>query len=126
MSGKVVHFEIPYDDAERAGAFYRSVFGWEVIAMPEMDYTIASTGPTDSQSGMPKEPGFINGGMFQRTDVFTGPTVTVDVASIDETLRAAEGAGGTTIRGREPVGEMGFAAYLRDPEGNLVGLWETA
>jgi uncharacterized protein len=24
------------------------------------------------------------------------------------------------------VGDMGHAAYFRDPEGNVVGLWETA
>lgn len=28
--------------------------------------------------------------------------------------------------GKEAVGEMGFVAYVHDPEGNLVGLWETA
>jgi predicted enzyme related to lactoylglutathione lyase len=24
------------------------------------------------------------------------------------------------------VGGMGFTAYVKDPEGNIVGLWETA
>jgi len=24
------------------------------------------------------------------------------------------------------VGGMGFAAYFQDPEGNLIGLWQTA
>jgi uncharacterized protein len=27
---------------------------------------------------------------------------------------------------RTPVGAMGFTAYVRDPEGNVIGLWETA
>jgi predicted enzyme related to lactoylglutathione lyase len=27
---------------------------------------------------------------------------------------------------RQPVGDMGFAAYFRDTEGNVVGLWQTA
>lgn len=27
---------------------------------------------------------------------------------------------------RQPVGDMGFVAYFRDPEGNIVGLWENA
>jgi predicted enzyme related to lactoylglutathione lyase len=31
-----------------------------------------------------------------------------------------------TVSDREPVGDMGFAAYFKDTEGNLVGLWETA
>ena len=36
MSGRVVHFEIPFDDGERGSAFYRDVFGWEIQSMPEM------------------------------------------------------------------------------------------
>ena len=28
MSGRVVHFEIPFDDGDRARAFYQEAFGW--------------------------------------------------------------------------------------------------
>jgi hypothetical protein len=27
---------------------------------------------------------------------------------------------------RQPVGEMGWSAYFADPEGNTVGLWQSA
>ena len=30
------------------------------------------------------------------------------------------------MRPGEAVGEMGFAAYFTDSEGNLMGLWQTA
>ena len=30
----VVHFEIPTDDAERAKAFYATVFDWEMQTFP--------------------------------------------------------------------------------------------
>jgi predicted enzyme related to lactoylglutathione lyase len=30
MSGRVVHFEIPFDDGDRARAFYREAFGWQL------------------------------------------------------------------------------------------------
>lgn len=126
MSGKVVHFEIPVDETERAGRFYADVFGWQVTSMPDMGYTLVSTGPTDPQSGQLQEAGFINGGMFRRTGDFTHPNVVIDVASIDEALASVERAGGRTVRGREPVGDMGFAAYFTDTEGNLIGLWEAA
>jgi hypothetical protein len=33
---------------------------------------------------------------------------------------------GSTIPPKEPVGDMGFAAYFTDPEGNVVGLWQNA
>jgi predicted enzyme related to lactoylglutathione lyase len=50
---------------ERATEFYRSAFGWDINPMPEMDYTILGTTPTNEQ-GMPAEPGAINGSMFKR------------------------------------------------------------
>ena len=126
MSGKVVHFEIPFDDGARARSFYGDVFGWQLMEMPEMDYTIVMTGPTDQETG-PTEAGFINGGMFARSDAFPGkgPTVVIDVPSIDDALTKVGGAGGAVVGEKLAVGEMGFAAYFTDPEGNLIGLWET-
>src|SRR3954465_16032707 len=38
MSGKVGHFEIPYDAGDRARRFYGEAFGWQLEAMPEMEY----------------------------------------------------------------------------------------
>jgi predicted enzyme related to lactoylglutathione lyase len=125
MSGKVVHFEIPFDDGERAQKFYSEVFGWQVMPMPEMDYTIVMTGPSDPETG-PTEPGFINGGMLKRNAEVTGPNLVIDVPGIDEALKSAEAAGGTIVSERAPVGDMGFSAYFKDTEGNLIGLWETA
>ncbi len=126
MSGRVVHFEIPYDDGDRARGFYKELFGWQVQEMPEMDYTIVSTGPM-SGDGQPTEPGYVNGGLLSRTQAASpGPVVVVDVDDIDTALKQAETAGGQTVVGRSPVGQMGFTAYVRDPEGNVIGLWETA
>ena len=125
MSGRVVHFEIPFDDAERARGFYKELFGWQIQEMPGMDYTIVSTGPSGEQG--PTEPGYIGGGMLARQQAATsGPVLVVDVDSIDDTLQRIGGMGGSTVVGKTPVGEMGFAAYFTDPEGNVIGLWETA
>ena len=126
MSGRVVHFEIPFDDGDRARAFYGDVFGWQVVPMPDMEYTMVMTGPTDQQAG-PTEPGFINGGMFQRSEQFPGkaPNLVIDVASIEDALGKVKDSGGTVVGDRMAVGDMGFAAYFTDTEGNLIGLWET-
>ncbi|MGY1805756.1 VOC family protein [Blastococcus sp. SYSU D00669] len=125
MSGRVVHFEIPFDDGDRARSFYKEAFGWQLMEMPEMDYTIVSTGPSGEQG--PTEPGFINGGMLsRRIAATTGPVVVVDVESIEVALERIGELGGSTVVGKTPVGDMGFAAYVTDPEGNVVGLWETA
>ena len=47
MSGKVVHFEIPFENGDRARKFYGQTFGWQLVPVPEMGYTMAMTGPTD-------------------------------------------------------------------------------
>jgi len=125
MTGRVVHFEIPFDDGDRARAFYADAFGWNLMDLPEMSYTMVATGPT-SEQGPPSEPGFINGGMAQRSASFTAPVVVVDVPDIDDALVKVEKLGGATVVAKLAVGDMGFAAYFKDPEGNVIGLWQTA
>jgi predicted enzyme related to lactoylglutathione lyase len=58
--GKVVHFEIPADDVERAKGFYGSIFGWQLDDVPGLDYTIVRTVDVDERQ-LPTEPGAING-----------------------------------------------------------------
>lgn len=124
MSGRVVHFEIPFGDGDRARSFYREVFGWEVQELPEMSYTMVSTGPSGDTG--PSEPGFINGGMLRRESPNEGPVVVIQVDDIDASLATIESQGGSTIIGRQQVGDMGWAAYFKDVEGNIMGLWQTA
>lgn len=125
MGGRVVHFEVPFDDGDRARAFYKAAFGWTIMQMPEMSYTMVSTGPTTENAG-PSEPGYIGGGLTERNELVRGPVITVDVDDIDATLAKVEGLGGKTVRPREAVGQMGFTAYFTDTEGNLTGLWQNA
>jgi predicted enzyme related to lactoylglutathione lyase len=124
MSNRLVHFEIPYDDGDRAREFYDKAFGWQIMKVPDMEYTMVMTGPSGDEG--PTEAGFINGGLFKREDPFTGPGVVIDVANIEDALKAVTEAGGQVVKERDKVGDMGFAAYFRDSEGNLMGLWETA
>ena len=125
MSGRVVHFEIPADDLDRAREFYRNAFGWTLNTMPEVDYTIVMTTPTDDQ-GMPTESGAINGGMMARQAPTTTPVITIDVEDIDKALETIGSQGGSTVVAKQPVMDMGFTAYFKDSEGNLMGLWQTA
>src|SRR3954447_25333797 len=125
MSARVVHFEIPFDDAERARAFYRDEFDRQIMSLPDMGYNMVSTGPVSDQ-GMPTEPGFIGGGMLQRQQPVTTPVITLNVDDIDATLVAIEKHGGAAVGEKLAVGEMGFAAYFKDTEGNVMGLWQTA
>ncbi len=125
MSARVVHFEVPFDDPDRARGFYRDVFDWQIQSMPELSYNMVSTGPLTDQ-GMPSEPGYIGGGMMQRQAPVVSPVITLAVDDIDSTLAAVEQHGGSSVGAKMAVGEMGFAAYFHDSEGNLMGLWQNA
>lgn len=123
MSGKVVHFEVPYDDKDRARRFYSEVFGWEIEDLPDLHYALVRTGPT-GEDGFPSEKGYVGGGMVKRESPTDRPMIIIDVEDIDTALASIGERGGMTVLGRQPVGEMGWAAYFRDVEGNLMGLWQ--
>jgi uncharacterized protein len=114
---RVVHFEIPADDMQRAVAFYREVFGWQITpyeGAPE--YFLVITGP-DSEPG-------INGGIMQRRD--GGPTTnTISVDDVDRCVRMAVERGGRVIMPKSPVAGVGYLAYCLDSEGNIFGMMQT-
>ena len=123
---KVVHFEIPADDLERAKKFY-SIFDWKLQDWPMADgsiYVGASTVETDESTYQPKEPGAINGGIVLRDQYSRTPSVTINVPSIDEYMEKAKAAGGNVVKSKELIDGMGYYAYISDTEGNVLGLWE--
>ncbi|MCW2785099.1 MAG: putative glyoxalase family protein [Marmoricola sp.] len=124
MTGRVVHFEIPYDDGDRARKFYKEAFGWRILDFPEIHYSIVQSGPADKQTGVPTEAGYIGGGMLKRESPTDRPVITIDVDDIDEALATIESLGGMAVLGRQDVGEIGYAAYFKDVEGNLMGLFQ--
>lgn len=120
----VVHFEVPFDDQERATTFYKEVFGWEFQDMPEMNYVIARTGDTD-ENFMLKKPGMINGGMYKRDEQSAkSPVLVINVPSVDEHIAKIKGAGGDVVRPKVQVGDMGYYAQVKDTEDNIIGIWE--
>ncbi|MGH8639853.1 MAG: VOC family protein, partial [Burkholderiales bacterium] len=120
---KVVHFEIPFDDKQRAMKFYTDAFGWRLVDMPQMNYVIASTVEVDDQQ-MPKEKGAINGGLFQRPTDAPNPSIYVGVSSVDAAIKKVEAAGGKVVTPRTPIPGMGAYARIADSEGNVIGLFE--
>ena len=122
---KVVHFEIPFDNKQRAMKFYSETFGWQLMDMPEMDYVMASTVDVDERH-MPKEAGAINGGLMQRPKEAPNPAVYVGVASVDSTLAKVTQAGGKVVTPKTPIPGMGAYARIADTEGNVIGLFEPA
>lgn len=120
---RVVHFEIHAEDPERAARFYRAVLGWEIRKWDgPMEYWTVRTGD-DAQPG-------INGGMIRRRGTIDGQAViayvcTVDVESLDRGLAAVAEQGGMVALPKMPVPGVGWLAYVKDSEGNLLGLLES-
>jgi hypothetical protein len=123
---KVIFFEIPAENLARARKFYGTVFDWKMNEIPSMHYTQVGTVEADKLGvrGKPKEPGAINGGMVERNDSVKSPVIYISVENIDEAAATIEKNGGKVIQPKSPVGNFGFAAYFKDTEGNVVGLWQ--
>lgn len=123
MMGKVVHFEIPTDDPARASKFYKTVFGWQINTVPDIEYWMVYTSKVDKQY-MPTEKGVINGGMMKRMGPVSSPVITVDVDDIDGAMKRIEKEGGKILGKKQKVMDMGWSAYFKDTEGNVMGLWQ--
>ena len=123
---KVVHFELPADDCSRAAKFYKKAFGWNLTKFPMegMDYWGVHTGEVDKKN-MPKEKGFINGGLVKRGGLSTqGTTLALMVPSLATAIKKAEKAGGKLVMPKTDIGGMGWYAKVQDTEGNVIGLWQ--
>ena len=64
--------------------------------------------------------------MTKRQDPVKNTVITIDVSEIDSSLKSIEKLGGKVVQKKQPVADMGFTAYFKDTEGNVVGLWQNA
>jgi predicted enzyme related to lactoylglutathione lyase len=121
---RVVHFEIHAENPERAIAFYQGVFGWKFQKWKgPMDYWLITTG-ADTERG-------INGGMIRRMG--PGPlemqavnayVCTIGVTAIDESVTKALASGGVLAVPKMPIPGIGWLAYVKDTEGNILGVMQ--
>ena len=121
---RVIHFEIHAEDPERAIQFYTGLFGWEFKKWDgPMPYWLVTTGP-DSEPG-------INGGLMKRM----GPppadmqpvnayVCTTNVANLDASFEKALASGATVALPKMPIPGVGWLAYVKDTEGNILGLMQ--
>jgi predicted enzyme related to lactoylglutathione lyase len=111
MSGKLVHFELPAKDGDRARKFYGSLLGWKFkdAGQPGLDY-------------------FMTEGIEPVAAVYTdadrkGPIIYFDVDDIDAAIRKTRELGGTSEE-KLPVPAQGWFVSCRDTEGNPFSLWQ--
>jgi predicted enzyme related to lactoylglutathione lyase len=118
---KVVHFEIPADDVERAKKFYGELFGWRIekfTGPSPMDYWSIMIGDEKCEKGG------LGGGMMQRQDPQQQITIYIDVPTVDEYVDKVTRLGGKVVVPKMAIPDMGYFAVCLDPENNGFGLWE--
>jgi predicted enzyme related to lactoylglutathione lyase len=113
MPAPVTHFEINLKDAAKGNEFYRSLFGWKVTAMPDMNYGMVETGV---QMG-------INGGIGQVGDNDRASALFyAQVEDVEAKLSQAVKLGGSVVVPMTEVPGMVTFAQFADLEGNVIGL----
>jgi predicted enzyme related to lactoylglutathione lyase len=114
---RVVHFEIDANKPEQLLKFYENVFDWKSMKWegPE-DYWLITTGKEDEAG--------IDGGLVKRTKPESSTVNTIDVPSIDEYIKKVRNNRGIIVTPKHAVPGVGWAAYFKDPEGNMFGMME--
>ena len=116
----VVHFELPYENADRAAAFYRAAFGWQIQQLDAAmgNYVVVTTATEDAKADAPR--GAINGGLYQKKADFPAqyPSVVIGVKDLEQSMRAVRDAGGKVLG--EPMEIPGIGRYVSffDTENN--------
>lgn len=116
-----IHFEIHADDPDRAQHFYEATFGWSFAAVEGSDFRLIRTGDG---------PG-IDGGMMQRRgppprggEPLSSWVCTLDVDDVDAYVIQAEASGGSVALPKMAIPGVGWLAYIKDSEGNILGMMQ--
>lgn len=120
MGNRVVHFEIEATDSQALKKFYQDAFGWEMDQMGEEmgGYVVVKTGD-------PKEPGGINGGIYQAQDGKKQTNAYRCVIAVDDIKKAMDdvkAAGGKVFGEPMPIPGVGDFVSCEDPQGNQFTL----
>ena len=121
---RIVHFEVPADDPNRAQEFYEQTFDWKFnkwegpgLGAAPMDYWMIKTGEEGTAG--------INGGLSKRMPGHSsGMTNVIDVPSVDEYCHKVQTNGGQVLEGKMPIQGVGYFASCKDTEGNIFGIIE--
>jgi hypothetical protein len=110
--GGVSYLRIPARDVAQSAEFYRVVFGWRLGGSPDAPSFSDGTGHVIGH---------------WRTDLAAagqaGVLPYIYVTSLDDTLRAAADHGAELVTPPYPEGSLSIAT-IRDPAGNVIGVWQ--
>ncbi|HLF03393.1 MAG TPA: VOC family protein [Anaerolineales bacterium] len=112
----ITHVEWDTTDPIGLKDFLSGVFGWQFAPFGDT-YFMHNAGGEGVSVGVNKN---------ERAVIGNGtPNVYVDVKSIDETLAKAQSLGGGVAVPKTSIEGMGSYAFVKAPDGNLIGLFET-
>ena len=119
----VVHFEMPYEDADRIIEFYEKAFDWKMNRYGEDmgNYITAHTAETD-ENNMVKTPSTINGGFYPKRPDAPQPCVVVSVDDIQNAMKKVIEAGGTVFGEPMDIPGVGLYVAFSDTEGNYASM----
>ena len=106
-TGKIVWFELPAGDSQRARSFYADMFGWQFQPYEGQDYHMS----------------YDAGGAIFGAPGQTCPIVYFGVEDVDEAIARVQELGGTGGEKQEIPG-VGYYAQCTDTEGNPIGLYQ--
>jgi uncharacterized protein len=114
---RVTHFEIPTTNPAASRKFYETVFGWKFTKFDgPVDYWLITTGADDT-------PG-INGGLGGAANDLKATVNTVEVDDLDDSIKQVVLNGGQVVEPKGEIPGMGWLAYVRDPGGTVLGLFQ--
>ena len=109
----VCHVEWNSTDLERTSSFYGKLFGWTFE-------------PHGGEYLLFRAPGEVGGGFAKTAEVTPGrsPNVYIYVDDIETYLQRAVELGGGIVMPKTEIQGAGWCAFLNDPDGNHVGLYQ--
>ncbi len=123
---RVTHFEIHATRPQELIESYSALLGWKFTQWAPMEYWLVETGP-------PEKPG-INGGLLPRRGAGPLPdqavvsyVCTAEVDALDATLAKSGDLGAVPAVLAVPkmaIPGVGWLAYIKDPDGNILGLMQ--
>ncbi len=117
MKNSLNWFEIPVTDLERGVGYYEEVLDVSLVRWAAGDVNMAMF-PYDQQGQG------VGGAIVQRgKPAAEGTIVYLNAAGkLDACVERATARGGSVLQPKLDIGDPGFIALIKDPDGNVVGL----
>ncbi|OHB30813.1 MAG: glyoxalase [Desulfuromonadaceae bacterium GWB2_53_15] len=114
MANPFVHVELMTTDVNKAKAFYRELFDWQLEDIPGMDYTLIKVGEG-------------TGGGMMKTVQPDSPSCWLAYVLVDDANVSTEKArnlGATICKEVTEIPGIGWFSVITDPTGATLALWQ--